>query len=42
MKIPNRQKLQQTALNHSSDIEFKGFIFFLRKMYSKAIFFFDN
>ena len=24
MKIPNRRELQQTALNHSSDIDFKG------------------
>ena len=26
MKIPNKQKLQQTAFNHSSDIDFKEFI----------------
>ena len=25
MKIPNKRELQQTALNHSSDIDFKGF-----------------
>ena len=26
MKIPNKRELQQIALNHSSDIDFKGFI----------------
>ena len=26
MKIPNKRKLQQIALNHSSDIDFKDFI----------------
>ena len=26
MKIPIKRELQQTALNHSSDIEFKDFI----------------
>ena len=26
MKIPNKRELQQTALNHSSDIEFKYFM----------------
>ena len=31
MKIPNKRKLQQTALNHSSDIDFKDFI----KIYKK-------
>ena len=25
MKIPNKQELQQIALNHSSDIDFKDF-----------------
>ena len=32
MKIPNKRELQQTALNHSSDIDFKDFI----KMYKKC------
>ena len=31
MKIPNKRELQQIALNHSSDIEFKNFI----KIYKK-------
>ena len=26
MKIPDKQKLQQTAFNHSSDIDFKDFM----------------
>ena len=31
MKITNKRKLQQIALNHSSDIDFKDFI----KIYKK-------
>ena len=31
MKIPNKRKLQQIALNHSSDIDFKDFIKINRK-----------
>ena len=31
MKIPNKRELQQIALNHSSDIDFKDFI----KIYTK-------
>ena len=26
MKIPNKRELQQTAFNHSSDIDFKDFM----------------
>ena len=26
MKIPNKRELQQTAVNHSSDIDFKDFV----------------
>ena len=32
MKIPNKRELQQTALNHSSDIDFKDFM----KLYKKC------
>ena len=32
MKIPNKRELQQTALNNSSDIDFKDFI----KIYKKC------
>ena len=31
MKIPNKRELQQTALNHLSDFDFKDFI----KVYEK-------
>ena len=33
MKIPNKRELQQIALNHSSDIDFKDFI----RVYKKCI-----
>ena len=33
MKIPKKKELQQVALNHSSDIDFKDFI----KIYKKCI-----
>ena len=36
MKIPNKQELQQTAFNHSSDIDFKDFINFYKKCTAKA------
>ena len=32
MKIPNKRQLQQIAINHSSDIDFKDFI----KIYKKC------
>ena len=32
MKIPNKKELQEIALNHSSDIEFKDFT----KIYKKC------
>ena len=41
MKIPNKRKFQQIALNHSSDIEFKDFIKLykeLHKDYLKELF----
>ena len=31
MKIPNKRKIQQTAFNHSSDIDFKGFMNIYKK-----------
>ena len=37
MKIPNKRELQQIALNHSSDIDFKDFIK-IYKMYCRTIF----
>ena len=35
MKIPNKRKLQQIALNHSSDIDFKYFMNLYRKCTAK-------
>ena len=35
MKIPNKRELQQIALNHSSDIDFKDFIKIYRKCTKK-------
>ena len=32
MKIPNKRELQQIALNHSSDIDFKDFIRFIKNV----------
>ena len=32
MKIPNKREIQQIALNHSSDIDFQGFM----KIYEKC------
>ena len=37
MKMPNKQKLQQMALNHSCDIEFRDFVK-LYKDYTKEPF----
>ena len=31
MKIPNKRELQQNAINHSFDIDFKGFIKICKK-----------
>ena len=40
MKIPNKRELQQIALNHSSDIDFKDFMKVYKKMHYRTIFFF--
>ena len=34
MKIPNKREVQQIALNHSSDIDFKDFMKFTKEPYS--------
>ena len=39
MKIPNKRELQQTAMNHSSDIIFKDFMKIYKKIHSETIFF---
>ena len=41
MKIQSKQELQQTAFNHSSDIDFKDFMNLYKKTYCKTIFFFS-
>ena len=33
MKVPNKRELQQIAINHSSDINFKDFVNIYKKMY---------
>ena len=35
MKIPNKRELQQIALNHSSDIDFKDFMNIYKKCIKK-------
>ena len=42
MKIPNKRELQQIALNHSSDIDFKGFIKVYKKCTDKSYSFLVN
>ena len=42
MKIPNERELQQIALNHSSDIDFKDFIKIYRKCTAEPYSFFVN
>ena len=42
MKILNKGKLRQTALAHSSDIDFKDFVKIFKKMYCRTIFFLVN
>ena len=39
MKIPNKRELQQIAFNHSSDIDFKDIMDFLKKCTEKPYFF---
>ena len=42
MKIPNKRELQQIALNHSSDIEFKNFLKIYKKCTAKPYSFLVN
>ena len=42
MKIPNKRELKQIALNHSSDINFKGFINICKKYTAESYSFLDN
>ena len=40
IKVPNKRELQQTALNHSSDIEFKDFMKTFKKYTAENILFY--
>ena len=42
MKIPNKKELRKIALNHSSDIDFKGFMKIFRKCTAEPYFFLVN
>ena len=42
MKIPNKRELQQIAINHSSDIDFKDFIKIYKKCTDKTYSFLVN
>ena len=42
MKIPNKRELQQIALNHSSDIDFKDFMKIYKKYTAKPYSFLVN
>ena len=39
MKIPNKRKLQQIALNHSSDIDYKDFMKICKKYTAEPYYF---
>ena len=41
MKIPNKGELQQIALNHSSDIDFKDFVKIYKKCTAELYYFFN-
>ena len=42
MKTPNKRELQQIALNHSSDIDFKDFMKIFNKYTAEPYFFLVN
>ena len=42
MKIPSKKELQQIAINHSSDIDFKDFRRFTKNMLQNHILFLVN
>ena len=41
VKIPNKGELQQIALNHSSDIDFKDFVRIYKKCTAELYYFFN-
>ena len=42
MKIPNKRELQQIAMNHSSDVDFKDFMKIYEKYTAKPYYFLVN
>ena len=42
MKISNKKELQQIAINHSSDIDFKGFIKIYERCTTEPYYFLVN
>ena len=42
MKIPNRKEVQQIAINHSSDIDFKDFMKIYKKYTAESYYFLLN
>ena len=42
MKIPNKGEIQQIAFNHSSDIDFQGFVNLYKKCTGKRLYYIDN
>ena len=42
MKINNRKELQNIAINHSADIDYKDFVQIYGECTKKLLFFFDN
>ena len=42
MKIPNKRELQQIALNHSSDVDFKDFMKIFKKYTAERHYFLAN
>ena len=42
MKISNKKELQQIAINHSSDIDFKGFIKIYERCTTETYYFLVN
>ena len=42
MKNPNKSELQQTAINHSSDVSFKNFLKIFKKYVVESYYFLVN
>ena len=42
MRMNNRKKLQNIAINHSADIDYKDFVKIYRECTKKTVLFLDN